>query len=139
MKNFFELNWLLRQHKQIPIPLFIFGQLHGPQACYYRPFWGEVVIENRCYGTDKGLIVVDAEISVGIDASIAHEFRHHWQAMQDYRYPVIPHDFSENYWEQVKSYYLTQPMELDALRFEIKVAPTDLSRVIYDMLKQKNK
>jgi hypothetical protein len=129
-----ELNWLSRRDKQIPLPALVFGSLNGPQGVCYAPWWGEVEVDGVLHGTDKGLIVIDPDEATSVAATLAHEWRHHWQTMNGWKIAGSNHDFSDpdTYWGNIRDFFRSQPWEMDALRFELAMAPCEMAKQFMD-------
>jgi hypothetical protein len=125
-----DLNWLSRLDKHLLLPDLEFCSLKGMgQAAYFRPKT-TLIRWNRETRIHNGKIIVDPSESTSVEASMAHEWRHHWQFFQGrLGKSQIPDDWQENYWMKIKEYFTIHPWELDALRFELKMFPVDLSRL----------
>jgi hypothetical protein len=134
-----ELNFLARRDKQTTLPALVFTRHSNlAQGLYYEPEQdAEVIIDGRAISLSCGLISIDDSMLVdSIEATLAHEWRHHWQATHGWDLRVtLDFDFTneETYWREVRRYYRRQPWEYDALLFEISVAPTDFNLLVFDV------
>lgn len=129
-----ELRWLARHDKDLPLPEIIFtpsnldfrGQKCG--GCYYKPEQNEFLYGDLFIPFDKGVIVVGTESPELIAGTIAHEWRHHWQfhrglSLEPSHYDPKAFEEYTGYRAAVRKYFRTQAHELDALRYQNKVAP----------------
>src|SRR3990167_108469 len=76
-----ELNWLKKYDKSLSLPLVLFIEDMEHNGLYYEPQNREIIVENKLYSVEKGVLLIrlsdreDADVA----ATIAHEWRHHWQ------------------------------------------------------------
>ena len=56
--NYLELNWLNKKDKTIPLPLILFDKVLSSSGIYYAPEKKEILVNERYYPLDKGLIIV---------------------------------------------------------------------------------
>lgn len=126
-----DLYWLSRRDKDLPLPTLLFAASPGGGGgCCYQPWPYPVTIGGREYDCRNGLIVVDWEQSCSIEATLAHEWRHHWQHYKDpvkvvTRWSLIP---SHDYKSAIVGFFRANRWERDALRNELKLAACDENR-----------
>jgi hypothetical protein len=124
-----EFNWLpnsIRKGLSIPKLVLLDGDWCG--ACYWRQ------TDIRCVPLSYGL---DVDLHEGAvialcgrhDAgSLAHEYRHHWQIESGYRFGAsVWQESAKSYKQSIIEYFRSYWWEMDALKFELKHAPHDLS------------
>ena len=132
-----EFNWLpnsIRKGLQTPRLVLLDATWCG--GAYWRR------TDYRCVPKSFGLDLDLKEGAViGLCASrdpgtLAHEYRHHWQIESGYK-------FGESVWQQASPeayktsiirYFRSYWWEMDALRFQLKHAPDDLSCLWRDWL-----
>lgn len=137
MNSFSELHWLAKADKYILLPPVIFADIL--EGGYFRfPEKKEVLIEDKYYPADRGLIVINSTYPENeIQAGLAHEWRHLWQYYQWGEPELGPQWDSKSplsYREQIVDYFISNPSEYDALLFELKKAPSDLSQKWYEWI-----
>ena len=120
-----ELNWLSRSEKSLILPVVVFTEkVTSYGGMYHTPRKGEVLIQEKYYPLDKGLIEISTHFNDDAN-SIAHEFRHHWQFLNGWKLQDgIPWDFSfspENYERNIKLYFTSSKSEMDAFLFQCKM------------------
>lgn len=121
-----ELRWLpnsvLKQVPYLPAVEVIENEIAEYSGYYHIP-------DNQY---PKGLIHIIASNDNCIEATIAHEFRHHWQMFNGDLHPANTLSLFSldhlSYEEQIYYYFSKQPAELDALYFERKVTPSEYQR-----------
>lgn len=126
-----ELRWIRGFDKDLLLPevIFVFNPTYS--GLYIPPMKKEKLIAGKYYPCDHGLIICstlnpDIKSTAG---TLAHEWRHHWQAYNS----SLPCDYVSfdkymDYKSAIKKYYSSSKRELDALKFEIQMAPTDWSK-----------
>lgn len=120
-----ELRWLARKDKYIRFPEVVFANIESGGIWIY-PSKKEKLIGDRYYPLDLGIIVVNEEFGDEHEATIAHEWRHVWQYYNwgergvHHPWGIEPH---LSYREQIVNYFANDVRELDALLFEVKIAP----------------
>lgn len=133
-----ELNWLRNLDKTLLLPQVVFvpntspvvnGEVTVCSGCYFRPFNWEVQINDSFHDGSRGLILIATNDPELIPASLAHEWRHHWQQhnglMPTEQMHWTQEDCEpENYDAAIRRYFRAQPHELDALRYERSKYPT---------------
>ena len=134
--SYLELNWLARADKYILLPPVIFADI--PSGGFFHfPRKIEVLIDDKYYPADRGLIVISEIHSEHIEASIAHEWRHLWQYYQRGEHILKSQWNLESplsYKEQIIGFFLSDPFEYDALLFQLKKAPDDVARQWYEWI-----
>jgi len=140
--NYIELNWLAKKDKDISLPSIIFDDIdYG--GCYYSPMHYEILIGEKFYPLDNGLIVINSMYSDNfIENSIVHEWRHHWQVMNGYELNIISWNTKSKmtYKQQIIEYFTKSSSELDALIYSNKISPCDDTIEWYEwILKQKKR
>ena len=143
MKSF-ELNWIRKVDKSIPIPEVIFFPLSDATGMYFSPDCDNVMFDadGYSYSMDYGVIVVSTLAkNEDIEGTIAHEWRHHWQQYNGFEYDestITEYDEEKmNYDEFAFQYFTTSKAELDALRFEYKYSniPDQWEELLFKELK----
>ena len=125
--SYLELNWLAKADKYILLPPVIFADI--PSGGFFRfPDKKEVLVGDKYYPADRGLIVISETYSELIESSIAHEWRHLWQYYQHGR----PRSTTQwnlesplSYKKQIIDFFMSDPQEYDALLFGLEKAPDD--------------
>lgn len=123
--------------KDIPVPKIVLCRSmprtnERAAAAYYQPWPNEECFDGRFVTNTFGIIALaehhyDEEFT--FEASLAHEYRHHWQRFNcqgDYNPPVIRG--AKDYQEEICQYFSTSFREWDALQFEIRHSPNDVNR-----------
>ena len=136
--NYLELNWLAKKNKDISLPFVMFDNL--PYGGFYcAPERGEILINEKYYPLDKGLIGIDiGEEDNFVINTIAHEWRHHWQVMNGWELDSIGWNFDNDkpYEQKIIKYFRSSRSEMDALRYSNKILPCDTTLQWYDWLLQ---
>lgn len=127
--NYLELNWLSKRYKGISLPLIIFDDsILDYVGFYMSPMKQEILINDRLYPLDYGLIYINDTMDYNsIVNTIAHEFRHHWQHMMNWKYDGIGWELDCNltFEQQIKEYFRNSKCEMDALLYSNKIYPCD--------------
>lgn len=131
-----QLHWLAKSDKYILLPPVIFANI--PDGGFFRfPRKEEVLIGDKYYPGDRGLIIICEANSDKIEASLAHEWRHLWQYYQ-YGEPKIVAQWNFksrlSYKEQIIKYFTSDLREYDALLFELEKAPDDTARQWFEWI-----
>jgi len=127
MKSLY-LNWIGKKDKSLLLPDVVFVKPTEIYSGYYCfPERKEIIIGNRYYPLNRGLIVTtddDEEIA----NVLAHEWRHHWQRYNQ-KYPESYPSFNIQmpYEKAIRKFFQSCPLEMDALLFSHKYAPSELS------------
>ena len=138
-----ETNWLSHFDKSLVRPEVVF--CHDPQAIegescggfYSHPGRYELLIDGSCYDGRFGIIVVATRFGCTFArATIAHEWRHHWQIHNGIKFDNhewhLPNSGS---WEQViKKYFRESASEMDALLFEHRIARCESNDEMLDIV-----
>ena len=134
--SYLELNWLAKADKYILLPPVIFADI--PYGGFFRfPRKEEVLIVDKYYPGDRGLIVISETHSEHIESSIAHEWRHLWQYYQRGE-PKLKAKWNLesplSYENQIVDFFISDSFEYDALLFQIKKAPDDIALQWYECI-----
>ena len=81
-------------------------------------------------------VVAVTELAGSVAASLAHEYRHHWQ-WNNFGHRMRPSVWdsqNQDYKASIVRYFRTYWWEMDALKFELKHAPNDVSRLWWEWL-----
>ena len=117
-----EFNWIHRMDKWLRVPEIVFDESTKNVGGYYRhPEHGELFVDNRFIPCDNGVIVVHQ----GAEETIAHEWRHHWQYCSGYPYDGVGWKNTDDYDKELRNYFASSIMELDAVRFQLKYSNAD--------------
>lgn len=132
-----EFNWLpnsLRKGLQTPRLVLLDDTWCG--AAYWRRTSARCLLES--FGVDMDLKegAVIALCASKDPGSLAHEYRHHWQIESGYKFgqSVWQQASAETYKASILRYFRSFWWEMDALRFQLKHAPDDVSRLWWDWL-----
>jgi hypothetical protein len=120
-----ELQWLSRRDRTLPLPNIIFKkEFVGGRYYHPDPTYEVYDDDGKPHGCNNGLIVISTEFE-GEDATIAHEWRHHYQAhMGTSNYDSLGwKEDGRDYKEKIIEYFLTSKDEMDALRFQLSLCP----------------
>jgi hypothetical protein len=129
-------NWLpITKGLSVPrvfvVPTYEYG------GAYFRRTTERTVLKDLDVDLKESAVILLPETNADDAATIAHEFRHHWQAencwpIQEFKI----FDFSfHNYDREINRFFKTQPAEMDALKFQAKMCPKDdLTNIWIDML-----
>jgi hypothetical protein len=123
-----EFNWLPNSlRKGLDTPRVVYSDSAPYGGCYYWRDRG--IVEHLGLDTAEGAII---EITTVCPAQsvLAHEYRHHWQR-QNARLTTgtVWHrvETVADYRKEIVRYFSQSPFEMDALYFELSVAPNDVS------------
>lgn len=139
-----ELRWLTKKYKSLPSPKLVIdsfssGDFNGFVGMYIPPGSSDYINSNyELIKNVSGLILVD-EDSLDLDylATVAHEFRHHWQYCKNFNMDGYqPYSWYTSMMKNLPKWrslvvYSSSDIELDALEFELKMWPTEDRHVIY--------
>jgi hypothetical protein len=121
-----ELNWVRNVDKSLVIPEVIFHFMDDCLGQYLFPENAEVYdMDGRPHFMGFGVIVLNAEYPEFFETTIAHEWRHHWQAFHGMEYDGIEIEVNPDlpsYKKSLIQYYTQSVSEMDALQFEWKYA-----------------
>jgi len=140
-----DLCWLSRKEKDITLPNLVYTDLEEYSGCYYSndAFGDEVFISDKHYDCSNGLIAVntcyDTYDRNEIENTLAHEWRHHCQALRSIKNKsdiVIDWCNDEEYENNIVKYFKSNSCEMDALLFAEKYAPSDSTEWWISLIKQ---
>jgi hypothetical protein len=129
-----ELNWLSRRDKQLILPDIVFHDFSECQGCYCQPHWYGKAVDGIEVKSRNGTIIVNPRTSSSIAATMAHEWRHHWQYHRGVLGASRWIPTAAGYWADIVQYFQI-PHERDALEFECRVAPEDLNLEFLSILR----
>ena len=127
-----DLSFLSRHAKDLPLPELVYHHDdEGRYGFYLPPFTRRWQIGDRDYAGKNGVIVVTTPELV--QATLAHEWRHHWQFHNKSRaflhklgtfggFDINSEDESDM---GIRCYFRSSPMEFDALRYEVRRTPNE--------------
>ena len=119
-----ELNWLSSVDKQYSIPKVVFTTGGENSGVYYQSEPLEYLIGQIYVPFDTGVIVVEGDDTISIANTLAHEWRHHWQRHNGFKWkPKSWNDMYARvgtYEKAIREYYHTQWWEMDALMFSAR-------------------
>lgn len=131
-----EMNWLpasMRKGLSLPRIVVIDDFEFGGQ--YWRRTPERYITPFDMDLREGAVIVLNADHRA---ATIAHEFRHHWQR------EALGHpggstwnpasNSTADYWREIRRFFRAYWHEWDALRFELAMAPDDVNREWFDRL-----
>jgi len=113
-------------------------------GAYYRPGRYEVAIDGQFHDGRFGILLVGTAWPDEIPSIIAHEWRHHWQLSTGrmpydgvgWNDPLAATDWDA--WEAAtRRYFRGSRCELDALAFELQVAPSDVADLRMSLVRQR--
>lgn len=114
-----ELNWIRKQDKSLVIPEVIFFPLKSYGGQYMRPQYNEVYDdEGHPHDMKFGAIIISSLFPDNVAGTIAHEWRHHWQTFNGWKYDGIGWHSKSNYYKEIYNYFTKSKSEMDALKFE---------------------
>lgn len=119
-----ELNWIRKKvDRTIPMPEVMYFPFTDAGGRYYRPQKGWMFDgDMRPHSMKYGVIVVSPLCSDNVEATIAHEWRHHWQYFHGVKFDATPVNIFQTmaYEKALVKYFKSSRMEMDALRFQYK-------------------
>ncbi len=123
-----ELNWLPNSiRKGIPTPRLVVTDSNDYSGVFYHPTEDCEIFDMPL---DKAPVIAISSTHDHFHSAVAHEFRHHWQLHNGLLGEGNGHWLHlfkswKTYQRAIVAYFKTQPHEMDALRFERKVAPAE--------------
>ena len=114
-----ELNWVRNEDKSLVIPEVIFASVENIGGYYLEPEHREHFIGNRFVDGRFGVIVVSV-FDQPFEATLSHEWRHHWQVCHGWEYDGINWNSPADYDAGIREYFRRSRSELDALRFQVR-------------------
>lgn len=119
-----ELHWLSKRDRTLPLPNLIYTKTFVG-GYYCRPDPTREVYDDDGIPHDcrNGLIVISTEFE-GDVATLAHEWRHHYQFYHGIELNSIGWiNDDRSYKEKIIEYFLSSTSEMDAFRFQLSLAP----------------
>jgi hypothetical protein len=129
-----ELNWVRNEDKSLVLPEVHFSDIDNVGGYYIPASDGEVLIDDRYYDKRNGVIVISSQYPDDIPSVLAHEWRHHWQHFQGWKYDGIGWDSPVNYDAAIYDYFTQSYSEFDAFRFQCKKAKSETDDIWLDIL-----
>jgi hypothetical protein len=120
-----ELNWIRRQDKGLLLPAVVFADLENCGGYYVKPRRRETFIDGRYCDLERGLIAISTRWPDFQASTLAHEWRHHWQAEHGFSMEEswgFDADWDADYDQQLRRFFRTQAIERDALAFQCRHA-----------------
>ncbi len=121
-----HLNWIRNIDKSLVIPTVIFSSTINVGGWYRPPDRSQIYVDGHYYDSCFGIIVVNATQPEEFAGTIAHEWRHHWQAYHGWKFDgmsgasLIDLINSAGYNKAIRKYFAESKSEMDALRFQYK-------------------
>jgi len=129
-----ETRWLSKHERQLPIPNVIYVEGFQFGGLYVPPWNKSQIIEGIEVSPSNGTIIVGIwGDDLPVSLILAHEWRHHWQKWNGWKYDGIGWNFSADYKESVKKYFTKSRCEMDALRYETQRAACDQSKWVMSL------
>jgi hypothetical protein len=124
-----ETRWLSRHDRHLPTPSVVYVQGLSFGGLYVPP-WHEVqIVEGIEIPPSNGTIMIgewgDEMPPAGI---LAHEWRHHWQQWNGWKYDGIGWNSPADYTTAIREYFTKSRSEMDALKYETMRASCDHSK-----------
>jgi hypothetical protein len=117
-----ELNWIRNVDRTIPMPEVMYFPFTDAAGRYYNPELGKEIYDadGKPFSLKYGVIAVSSKFPELIEETIAHEWRHHWQFFNGFKFDVSPINLFKkfSYEEALIRYFATSKTEMDALRFQ---------------------
>ena len=132
-----ETRWLARHDRQLPVPQMMYVENLSVGGYYAQPWPWPQFVEGIEVPPSRGTILIGIEREIlTLEAVMAHEFRHHWQRWNGWRYdgapwhpPVDPAQKTA----AMRRFFLASRSELDALAHEVRHARDDGSRWLWSL------
>jgi len=114
------LRHMARPDKQIILPPVIVVESFHMGGMYCAPEKKEIMLQGKHYSLVKGLIVLVCIPGGDLDASLAHEYRHHWQIMNGWKFDGREYNNpNQSYKQNIIRYFLSSRSEMDAHLFSL--------------------
>lgn len=125
-----ELSWLNRHDKDIRLPQLLYrASPVGGAGCCYCPSDTPLMLDGEVIDRSTGVIFIDPSDGIYTQATLAHEWRHLWQAYNAPIYHTIQwRDVDYEGYQKAIIAFFQQRHEADALRYELKHAPNHVNR-----------
>lgn len=127
-----DFNWLpMSVRKGISTPRLLYiDEQHHYGGMYYFSMPYHYIIQEPDIDLDLdlyegGVVVVAGEN--GAAHTLAHEYRHHWQRETGRLNEGSQFDAGSDYETSIRRFFTADPHERDALMFQHRLAPDDLS------------
>ena len=136
MMRSIDLGWLSRRDKSIPLPLLAFTSdsdfNEDASGSYYHPESQGYDLFGTTVDVGQALIVIGLDHidyeKRWLEATLAHEWRHHWQWYNWSYWPDTPARMNKDIsYEDATAQYFATPQERDALWYECLMGKSDLS------------
>lgn len=113
-----DLHWICGQDKGIPVPNLVYYD-NGFGGEYISPR-DECVINDEWIDAKNGVIVVNPTVHPKYhEGIIAHEWRHHWQKFNGWKYDGVYTVFDpSNYNVTTRKCIMESKSEFDAVKFQ---------------------
>jgi len=125
-----SFNWVAKKLRQLPLPLLYVCEDLSYGGLYFQPTKEEHIWKGNLLPPSNGIIMVGCYAEQPTESALAHEFRHHWQYWNGIDSDCVGWNTETTYEEYPKDivrYFTGSTTEMDALNFELKHAPSDLS------------
>ena len=114
------LRTIARPDKQISLPPVVVVESFHMGGMYCAPTNREILLEGRYHSLVEGLILLVAVPGGDLDANLAHEYRHHWQWMNGWKFDGVEYsDSKQSYKRNVIRYFMGSRSEMDAHLFSL--------------------
>jgi hypothetical protein len=80
--------------------------------------------------------IIEIDTNSDAAATLAHEYRHHWQTYKFGKLNTPQWSNKGDYKTSIVNYFKSCPYEMDALIYEIKMAPTDYNLLWWEWLNE---
>ena len=137
-----ETRWIRPLFKDVRQPLVAFNETSKYGGAYYKPQSGEAFIDGRFIPCDTGIIEISpASVGEPLEdgSTIAHEWRHHlqrtyfgWQ-FDSARWDTLKAE-RLGYEKSIRRYFRKSRMEADALRFQLRAAPSPIAAYFDELM-----
>jgi len=134
----FDTNWLSRKHKQLPACKIIFTDEIRVGGYYVQNPRKERYVESIPVYPGSDYIIIGHDCDrLPLESIIAHEFRHHWQFMNGWKYDGLGWAGTKDYDKEITNYFHYSFSEIDALLYEIKLFPCPHSVNVLNMCRER--
>jgi hypothetical protein len=148
MLSSLELRWL-KPPKSLRLPLIVVCPSPDYWGLQHRVEKGEVLIGSTYYALDRGILQLNPDAPMDFVAIMVHEFRHHWQSQNGWKYDgIATSPLEEKFrrkgivypaWEASCEYFNQSKSEKDALYYQHKHRPDMFSEMITDWIKKRSR